>query len=316
MNPKVTRTAGRLKLTVKKNLPTILTISSAAGAVTSTVLAARAAYKSVPTVEEHKDKMERLRANKDRFETEKEYNKETFNVYKKTAINLTKDYWPAAVSLGLTIAGIFTTNKVHRNRYFTMAGMYSAAAAAYENYRKRVKEKYGEEAEKELYYNTHREDVITIKTDKKGKEKTEVETVVKPGAVDDPNFSVYLIDQTDKSVWYSGRPDMTYYVLQRLESDLTIMLHTRGYLFLNEVLRALNKPEIPEGQVIGWVYDESKSEGDNRVDFGLKEGTENFDFFLSGKNDFVYLTMNHDGTIYDKFPLFDKLWNRNTPRRV
>ena len=315
MNPKLTRAANKLVLTAKKNLPTILTIGSAAGAIASSVLAARAAYKSLPTIEKHKETMEQLRANKDTFETSKEYNKETALVYKDTAINLAKDYWPAAVALGLTLAGIFSTNKIHQKRYLTMASMYSAVTAAYGEYRKRVSAKYGEAAERELYLDLKEEEIVTVTTDKNGKEKNKVEIVKKPGLIDDPTFSLYLIDPNDK-LWYRGRPDMTYYYLTEIQNDMTQTLRTRGYVFLNEVLRALQKPEIPEGQVIGWVYDESRPEDENRIDFGLEDGTENFEFFMNGKNEFVYITMNHDGTIYDKFPLFDRLWLRNNPRRV
>lgn len=315
MNPKIGRTIGRFGITIKKNLPTITTVVSAISAVGAAVLSARAAYKSVPAIEKHKKNIERLHANKDKFDDVKEYNKETAIVYKNTAIDLAKVYWPAATSLGLSLAGIFTTNSIHRKRYFTVAGMYTAVNAAYQEYRKRVSEKYGDDAERDLYLNLQREEVVTVETDKKGKEKTSVDIVVKPGIEEDPTHSLYLIDTRDKC-WYYKRPEMTYYYLFETQQTLTQMLRTRGYLFLNEVLRALEKPEIPEGQIIGWVYDETKGDTDNCVDFGLKEGTENFDFFMSGKNEFVYITLNHDGTIYDKFPCFDRIWKRNVTGRV
>jgi len=315
MNLKIGRSVGKLGLTLRKNLPAILTFASAAGVVGSVVLTAKAAYKSVPKIEEHKDTMERLRANKDNFEDVKEYNREVVSVYKNTAIEMVKAYWPAALVTSLTMAAIFTNNSVNKKRYLTMVGMYSAMSTAYNEYRKRVADKYGEDAERDLYYNLKREEVVTVETGKNGKEKTKVEVVVSPQQVTDPNFSLYLIDPHDKC-WFYRKPEMTLLYLQKTQEFLTQHLHARGYLFLNEVLRALDKPEVPEGQVIGWVYDENKAEGDNRVDFGLVPGTENYDFFMNGKNDFVYITLNHDGTIYDKFPSFDRLWKRDVTRRV
>ena len=315
MNPKIGRSIGKLGVTFKKNLPTITTVLSAIGVVGTGVLAARAAYKSCQTIEEHKDLVDQLHANKECFETEKEYNKEVVAVYKNTTIDLAKVYWPAFVAGGLTIAGIFTTNNIHRNRYFTMAGMYTAAVSAYKEYRKRVSDKYGEDAERDLFYNIKREEVVTVETDKKGKEKTKVEVVTKPGPIDDPNYDIIRIERGDK-IWYAGLPESTYYRFLNVQSNMTQLLRTRGFVFLNEVLDALELPMVPMGQIIGWVYDESKSETDNCVDFGLKEGTENFDFFMSGKNEFVYLELNHDGTMYDKFPDFDRMFSRNVPRRI
>ena len=315
MNPRIGRRIRKTGLIVRKNLPNITTALSVVGVLGTAFFSARAAYKSVKPIEEHKEKMGQLRANKEKFDTSKEYNKEVAVVYKKTAKELIKVYWPAAVSSGLTIAGILTTNNVHRKRYLTMAGMYTSVAAAYNEYRKRVSEKYGEEAERDLYYNIQREEIITVETDKKGNEKTKVEVVTKPGTTESTDYSLLLLQAGDK-VWYYGRPDMTSWRLIEIQKNLTQLLRTRGYLFLNEVYDALEKPQIPEGQIIGWIYDENKDETDNCVDFGLKEGTENYDLFMSGKNDYVYITLNHDGTIYDKFPFFDRIWKRNSAGRV
>ena len=314
MNPRLTRRIGKLGLIFKKNIPNITTAASVVGVVGTAILSARAAYKSVKALEEHKKTMEQLHANKESFDTPKEYNKEVAVVYKNTSIEMIKQYWPAALCGGLTIAAIFTTNSIHRKRYLTMAGMYSAVYTAYNEYRKRVEGKYGPDAERELYYGIQKEEIVTVETDKKGREKTKVEVVEKPG-IDDPTHGILLIHSGDKA-WYYNHPDTTYYYLISTQDFLTQKLRTQGYLFLNDVLRALEKPEIPEGQIIGWIYDESKDETDNVVDFGLKKGTENFDFFMSGKNDFVYITLNHDGTIYDKFPKYDRIWKRNDARRV
>ena len=314
MNPRTSRRINRLGLTVKKNIPNITTIASAVGVIGTLILSARAAYKSVKALEEHKKDIEQLHANKNSFEDVKEYNKEVVVVYKNTAKEMIKQYWPAALCAGLTVAGILATNSIHRKRYLTIAGMYSAVYTAYNEYRKRVEDKYGYEAERELYYGTQKEEIITVETDKKGKEKTKVETISKPG-LDDPAHGLLLIEVGDKA-WFYNRPESTYYYLLNAQEFLTQTLRTKGYLFLNDVLRALEKPEIPEGQIIGWIYDETKDDTDNCVDFGLKSGTENFEFFMSGKNEFVYLTLNHDGTIYDKFPSFDRIWKRNDARRI
>ena len=79
------------------------------------------------------------------------------------------------------------------------------------------------------------------------------------------------------------------------------LLKKRGYLFLNEVYKMLGFSIIPEGQYIGWIYDEENPIGDNRVDFGLLD-TEDIDTirFFNGDERAVLLKFNHDGNILDK----------------
>ncbi len=315
MNPKTIRTIRKFGLMVKKNIPTIISFASAGGVIVTGIFSARAAIKSSPVIEEYKEKMELLKSNKETFENQKEYKKEVFSVCKDTAVGVAKQSWPAVTAAGLTVFGILKSDRMHRMDYAKMAGMYATLFAGYTEYRKRVAEKYGSEAEKDIYYDMQREEIVTVETDKKGKEKTKVETIFKPGFEHDANYTTWLIDTNDK-LWYWRKPELTKYYLDEQQRFLTDLLQSRGFVFLNEVLRALHKPEIPEGQFIGWVYDEDKATGDNYIDFGLVPGTENYDLFMSGKNEFVYITLNHDGVIYDKFPRFDRVWKRNNAGRV
>lgn len=319
MNTKVTRSLGKLKLTIRKNIPTITTIVGVAGVVGTGILSARGAYKSVKAVDEHKKRMEQLRANKDSFDSLKEYNKEVVSVYTETGKEMAKSYWPAALAGAVTVASVITTHKVHRKRYLAMTGLYMASLQAFNEYRRRVEDKYGVEAERDLYFGRTTEEVVTVETDKKGKEKTSVEIVKKSDPKRDPTFSTLLIDINDKA-WYYGRPESTYYFLVNAQRFLNEKLQAKGYLFLNDVLTALEKPEIPEGQFIGWIYDPDRGEkNDNCIDFGLMENSpffdkENVELFLNGKNEYVYITLNHDGTMFDRITEFNRYRDRNGVR--
>lgn len=320
MNPKIGRSIGRIALSFKKNLPTITAVASGVFATASTVSAAVAAYKSVPTIEEHKRKIEQLRANKDKFDDVKEYNKAVAVVYRDTGLGLAKVFWVPAASLGFTLAGIFASDSIHRKRYITMAGMHAAVSTAFSEYRKRTRDRFGEDVERELYLNMNTEEVVTVETDRKGNEKTKLEIVKKPTMEYDATYSLFLIEPKDKC-WYYGRPDMTMLYLNKKQEMLTQKLRSQGFLFLNDVLDALEKPLIPEGQFIGWLYDPDRGKDDNCVDFGLNPDSpfydpENVELFLSGKNEYLYISMNHDGTMYDKFPFYDRIWVRNDARRV
>jgi hypothetical protein len=66
------------------------------------------------------------------------------------------------------------------------------------------------------------------------------------------------------------------------------MLKHRGYLFLNEVYDMLGLPKTRVGQLVGWIYEEKNSIGDNRVDF-----------MIYG-NDEIIIDFNVDGLIIDR----------------
>ena len=78
------------------------------------------------------------------------------------------------------------------------------------------------------------------------------------------------------------------------------ILKNRGYLFLNEVYDMLGFPRTKYGQIVGWVYDEKNSNGDNFVDFGIydKDNPEKRKF-VNGYETAIWLDFNVDGNILD-----------------
>lgn len=75
------------------------------------------------------------------------------------------------------------------------------------------------------------------------------------------------------------------------------MLKSKGHLFLNEVYDMLSIPRTKAGAIVGWVYDEDDSIGNNFVDFGLTD-KRNSDF-INGFERTVLLDFNVDGVILD-----------------
>lgn len=74
--------------------------------------------------------------------------------------------------------------------------------------------------------------------------------------------------------------------LKQIEAYSNNALRVRGYLFLNEVYRALGLSETLYGQLVGWIYDEK-----SRVQFEIFENTE---------KDYINIDFNVDGVILDK----------------
>ena len=62
----------------------------------------------------------------------------------------------------------------------------------------------------------------------------------------------------------------------------------------------LGIPRSKAGQVVGWIYDEENSKGDNYVDFGIYDihRQANRDF-VNGYERAIWLDFNVDGPILD-----------------
>ena len=91
---------------------------------------------------------------------------------------------------------------------------------------------------------------------------------------------------------------MNLYFLRAQEEYANNRLVSRGYLFLNEVYESLGIPPTKAGQIVGWIYDKDKPNGDNFVDFGIydihRETNRNF---VNGYERSILLDFNVDGPI-------------------
>ena len=88
--------------------------------------------------------------------------------------------------------------------------------------------------------------------------------------------------------------------LRRQQEFANEMLRSKGHLFLNEVYDILGFPRTKAGQVVGWIYDEKNPVGDNYVDFGIYDITdERKRDFINGYERSILLDFNVDGNIWD-----------------
>lgn len=79
--------------------------------------------------------------------------------------------------------------------------------------------------------------------------------------------------------------------LRQQERYMNDLLQVRGYLFLNEIYRALGVSETITGQVCGWIFKRENSIGDNYVSFEIWEDPE---------GNYIVIDFNVDGMILDK----------------
>lgn len=182
---------------------------------------------------------------------------------------LFKAYAPMVIFAGLSASCFIGSYHVQKGREIAMATAYTALKDGFDSYRKRVEEKYGEDAEKEIAYGTKKVEKV-VGHDKDGKPITKVEYECDRKQ----NDFTYLFDESNIN-WSPNASD-NIYALSTIQSMLNNRLRRRGYVFLYEVYRALGidpgvigSRMMQASHVIGWLYDPSNPNGDNYIDFGI-----------------------------------------------
>lgn len=103
----------------------------------------------------------------------------------------------------------------------------------------------------------------------------------------------YLFNK--KSAGWSNDPTSNLFFLTMQQNYVNEKLRHQGYIFLNEVLDAIGIRRTKIGQVVGWIYDENNTIGDNFVDFGLGTSCRR-----RGVNGAIPLRFNVDGNILNR----------------
>ena len=298
------RFAGKAEFTIKKNSPEILLGAGIVGFVGTVVLACRATCRADEVLEFHRRKIKDIEDAKEIADADPEgemsydieiYRQDKAIRYLKTTGNLAKLYAPTVAVGALSLACILTSRNIMQKRYLGVVAAYNGLSAAFEEYRKRVRDEYGEGLDKHFRYGTTYEELpVYDENGKKTKEKEQVEKT-ETGMVIPNDDSCRFFDSSNPN--WDKNPTFSMMWLRGQQNILNDILHTRGHVFLNEVYDALGFPHTPQGAVLGWI----DGEGDNCIDFGLyDQNKENVRRFVNGVDNVIMLEFNHDGVIWDK----------------
>ena len=297
---KASRTFYKTGFKLKKHSPTILAVAGTVGVVTSGVMACKATTKLSTIIDEHHDNVDEIHdyieenGFSDKY-TEKDSNKDLTIVYAQTGVKLAKLYAPSVILGTISLTAILGSNHILRKRNIALTAAYTTAAKTFRTYRDRVVDRFGEGLDEELRYGIKTKEIEETVTDEKGKEKKVKKTVDVVNIEDIDGYS---------RLFYEGNPGWDndprftrMYLLSQLKYANTL-LKKRGYLTLNEVYKMLGFSLIPDGQIMGWFYDE---EHPNTVDFGILDTNDEMMIrFFNGDEKAVLLKFNINGNILDK----------------
>lgn len=308
----VSRGFHKIGFSLKQHSPEILVVGGVALGVVSAVMACKATTKLNSILEEGKEQVDQIhdvidnkKFPEDQY-SEEDAKKDLAIVYVKTGFEIAKLYAPA-VGLGvLSIGSILAGHNILHKRNVALAAAYTLVDSGFKEYRGRVVERFGKELDKELKHNIKAQMVEEVVVNEDGTETIVEKTV----SVANPNFgSDYARFFDDGCTGWTDDAEYNLMYLRRQQDYANDLLKQKGHLFLNEVYDMFNIPRTKAGQVVGWIYDDTLSAGDNYVDFGIYDLTdEDKRRFVNGKEKVILLDFNVDGVIINR----DDVWKKHT----
>ena len=303
---KVTRSLHKVGFKFKKRSPEILVVTGVIGIVTSTVIACKATTKVNDIVTESKKTIDKihdcvgkgLHTSDGEEYTQEVANKDLAIVYTQTAWKFIKLYGPSVLIGAASIGCMVGSNRILRKRNVALAAALTTVEKSFKDYRGRVIDRFGKDLDRELRFGIKAKEIKEKVIDENGNETTVTKTV----EVVDPNtaHSLYSIVFCEGNAGWTKNAELNKVFLIQQQNWANDKLRLRGYLTLNEVYEMVGAPTTAYGQIAGWVYTEDSSIGDNFVDFGIFDVTnEKACDFVNGRERSIILDFNCIGNILE-----------------
>lgn len=294
----------KAKFKGKQYSPEILLVT---GIVTGVAAVAVAVYQSITktpeVIDETKDTLEKIHEASDAAVEEyskEDRKKDLIIVYTKTSMKFFKIYAPAIILEAVSITSILASNNIIRSRSAAIASAYAAVDRTFKDYRNRVIEELGEEADNRFRYNIKAKTVDRIEVNEDGEAVTKRETI---NVAEIGKADLYSVWFDEDCYQWDKDPVRGAAQLRSAEKTANDLFRAKGYLFYNEVREILGLPKTQEGQVVGWIDDPTDPNRDCYISFGIQDKLHreaNTDF-LNGWEPYCLLTFNCDGPIINHF---------------
>lgn len=302
---------------VSPKLPEILLGTGIVAVAGGTAVACYRSVKETPRILAEKN--ETLELVHETAENKDEEKSNVVKVYFETGIELAKVYAiPVSMVCG-GIACIIAAHNVQHGRILAIGSAYNTLLASFNEYRDRVREKEGVDADKRYLYGEIEEVVVEEKEDKNGKIKKKEKTVMALGSGDGESLYHRCYSKETSREWCKD-PVYNLQYLKAQERIFNNQLQAEGYVFLDEVYRALGfeLDGYSNAKNVGWIL----GMGDGYIDFGIynpdadyvqrlenkmgiesvseaEQNLENY-YLVNGYDGKFWLDFNCDGVIIDK----------------
>lgn len=256
----------------KRNLPKILITAGAIGVVGGTVVACCATTKLKPIIDEGKKKKEEIRDTIPEDQQKKAIRKTDI----QTGVKVVRLYAPSALIMGLSLTGMIGSNRILQKRNIALAATVTTLDASIKEYRARMAEKFGEDAEFDVMVGGHEKEFEY--TDENGEKQT------KKIWIADPNLaSPYAFYFDEKSLSYNKIDcDMnrtTLDIVQNTMNDRLSVLDPSepgdpdgAFISLNDLYYNLDMPRTKMGQHVGWrKHLDENGDWDNHIDLRIQK---------------------------------------------
>lgn len=293
---------GRTGLKIEKVSPEIFIGAGIGFMVASTVFACKATLKADEVLKKRDTDIEKAKRLKEIVESgdekytkdnysDKDYREDVFISYVGMVKGFVKIYWPAITCGIIGTASILYGHDILTKRNVAIAAAYKTVKEGYSEYRKRVIEELGEDADKRFKYGLQKKDIEIEQSKEDGSVKKK--NIKNAEVIDGYSKNAKFFDASSRH--WEKSPEYNLHFLRNQQAYANQLLQTRGHVFLNEIYDMLDIPRTKEGAVEGWV-----KEGAGFIDFGIYElYSEAARDFVNGYENVILLDFNVDGNILD-----------------
>lgn len=310
----------KVGFTMQKHSPEILTGVGVTGVVGAAIWACVQTRKVDKVIAKHEERLRAIKSQKEFADTQEpeegvdkfdypdeEFRKDVASVYVNTGIDFAKLYGLPVALGALSISCIIGSTVIQKKRNISLAAAYATVDEAFKAYKKRVEEKYGVDAERDIRFGVKEKEVEETTVNKKGEEVTKTKKVKAIDYSDPSTYSPYAKFFDSSSPYWQDDAEYNRMFLNQVEETANQRLKAKGKLFLNEVYQLLGMQTTKAGQIVGWVYDKHNPIGDNEVRLmGIYNvNSEAARDFVNGFEPVVLIDFNVDGNIWE----LENTWN-------
>ena len=266
----------------KQYLPEIMLVVGVGGTIGSTVLACKKTLELPNVIDKHEDEANNISLidaalNNEEDESLEENKKELKVLKRKYYLGMTKDiaqlYSVPAFIMGGSIALILGSHGMLRNRLATTAAAYMSLSASFEEYRNRVKETYGEAAERKISLGEKIDEIEEVTTDKKGNQVVKKKKIASINIPLDPH--IWVFNEVTSDEW-SENMNQNIMRLKFVQNRFNDLLNSadcfrKDIICVNDVADEFLNDKRVEWQVSAWIPGVSDS-----IDLGIFDAEGNF----------------------------------------